>query len=91
MKSITTELAETLFIDMVDGRSNLSMNDVEEMATSSLQYASMFYSKVHDSADKDATPVTYRVKGCRACYGSGGKASKPCKTCGGTGKVQSFD
>jgi len=25
--------------------------------------------------------------GCRACHGSGGKRSAPCKVCGGAGKV----
>lgn len=25
--------------------------------------------------------------GCRACHGSGGKRSAPCKVCNGTGKV----
>lgn len=35
-------------------------------------------------AGKDAAA---RAKGCRACHGSGGKASDPCKVCGGTGKV----
>lgn len=28
-----------------------------------------------------------KLKGCRACYGSGGKHGDPCKACGGTGKV----
>jgi hypothetical protein len=90
MKSITTQLAETLFIEMINGKPNLSMNDVDEMAISSLQYASMFYSKVQDSVEK-TVPVTYRLKGCKACFGSGGKHNSPCKACGGSGKVQSRD
>lgn len=81
------KLAETLFIDMVNGGSKLSMNDVEDMAVSSLQMASMFYSKV-EFAKLDSLPMVYKLKGCRACHGSGGKKTDPCKACNGTGKVK---
>lgn len=88
MKSITTELAETLFIDMVNGNAKLSMNEVEEMAISSLQYATMFFSKVQDSIEKTDVPVTYKMKGCKKCFGSGGKLDNPCRVCRGSGKVK---
>lgn len=77
------KLAETLFIDMVNGDSKLSMNDVEEIALSAHQYASMFYSKMN----KAVSDGPIRSKGCPACYGSGGKISQPCKRCHGTGKI----
>lgn len=32
-------------------------------------------------------PATSKTKGCKACFGSGGKANSPCKACSGTGKV----
>jgi hypothetical protein len=28
-----------------------------------------------------------KTKGCKACFGSGGKVGSPCDVCGGTGKV----
>ena len=91
MKSLQTLLAETLFIDMINGNAKISINRVEEMALSAQSYASMFYSKVQEPIENPDASVTYRTKGCRACYGSGGKANKPCKVCGGSGKVQSTD
>lgn len=80
-------LAETLFVDMVNGNSKLSMNEVEEMALSAIAFSKLFTLKVsaEDMVDK---PVTYRTKGCRACYGSGGKVGDPCRACNGSGKVK---
>lgn len=87
MKSLTTDLAERLFIDMVNGQHDLSMNEIEDMTMGALQYASMFYSKVQEAAEKSDAPVVRRMRGCKACYGSGGKSASPCRQCGGTGKV----
>lgn len=28
-----------------------------------------------------------KMKGCKACFGSGGKVGMPCQICGGSGKV----
>jgi DnaJ-class molecular chaperone len=28
-----------------------------------------------------------RLKGCKQCYGSGGKTGSPCRSCDGSGKV----
>jgi DnaJ-class molecular chaperone len=81
------KLAEALFIDMVNGYSKLSMNDVEDMSVSALQMASMFYSKVV-FAKAESLPTVYRLKGCRACHGSGGKKTDPCTACNGTGKTR---
>lgn len=33
------------------------------------------------------TQSSKKTKGCKACFGSGGKPIDPCKVCGGTGKV----
>lgn len=82
-----TKLAETLFIDMVNGKSNMSMNEVEEIAISSFQYATMFYSKVNSVMEDEKSSTLSRVKGCPKCYGSGGKSNNPCKYCRGTGKI----
>ena len=35
----------------------------------------------------EPAPVSKKTKGCKACFGSGGKPIDPCKVCGGTGKV----
>lgn len=29
-----------------------------------------------------------KLRGCQACYGSGGKLDRPCRVCNGTGKVR---
>jgi len=83
----TTELAEALFMDMVNGDHALSVSEVEEMALSAFAFASTFNRKAQQYVE-EITPTTYRLKGCRACHGSGGKHSDPCKVCGGTGKIQ---
>lgn len=31
--------------------------------------------------------VSKKTKGCKACFGSGGKPIDPCKVCSGTGRV----
>lgn len=35
----------------------------------------------------EQAPERVRFKGCKACYGSGGKVGNPCAKCGGSGKV----
>lgn len=30
-----------------------------------------------------------KLKGCKQCFGSGGKAGNPCRSCDGSGKVAS--
>ena len=29
-----------------------------------------------------------KLRGCRTCFGSGGKVGRPCRECNGTGKVR---
>ncbi len=84
----TSSLAETLFVEMINGDHKLSMNEVEERALSAIAFAKLFTIKTASENIQDA-PTTYRLKGCRACFGSGGKVSDPCKACNGTGKVKS--
>ena len=35
----------------------------------------------------EQAPRSAKMKGCKACFGSGGKHGDPCKACTGTGKV----
>lgn len=81
-------LAEILFIELIDGRESLSDETVQAMAEKAQNYA-----KIFDSASKRDMQVLSNGKpapqlvGCRACYGSGGKAKSPCSVCNGAGMV----
>jgi hypothetical protein len=35
----------------------------------------------------EPAPRSTKTKGCKACFGSGGKVGSPCSVCSGTGKV----
>lgn len=53
-----------------------------DAARRAIEVADVFdeeYSKHHESQRTS--------RGCKACYGSGGKRNAPCKVCSGTGKV----
>lgn len=86
-----TTLAETLFIEMVDGNPSLSDETVKSAAAAAVRYARLF-----NQVEVDSIPEPWQLRahrsssslvGCRVCHGSGGKRSDPCAACAGTGKV----
>lgn len=61
--------------------------DPKTVASLAIMQADAFSSAYIAWGWKQAAPEVTRLRGCRACYGSGGKLKDPCKVCGGTGKV----
>lgn len=83
------DIAKERFLDLVaDGVQS------DKAAANAISDANAFasaYGKWERSSIKPASapPATVPpMRGCRACYGSGGKRSNPCKACGGSGKVR---
>lgn len=73
------DIAKDRFLDLVvDGV------PAGEAATKAIADANAFSSAYAIWEQSTAKPATV---GCRACYGSGGKRSSPCKVCRGTGKI----
>lgn len=78
------EIAKERFLDLMANQSGATLADTRLAAELAITDADEFmaaYSKHGPRAP--AAPLV----GCRACHGSGGKRSAPCKTCSGTGKV----
>lgn len=90
MDSSTLQMAEKIFLDFVDGNPSLSEANYESLACKSVEVASAFYAAVVKMAElPQSLPAALKMKGCKACFGSGGKVGQPCKVCGGAGKVLS--
>ena len=81
------ELAKQLFLDAVNGNMTHSATTVEMMAKRSMEYAAAFYRQLPQSDPADIVIFPAAMKGCPACFGSGGKVKTPCKKCGGKGRV----
>lgn len=74
--SLRDEIAKQRFLDlMADG------NSQEVSVKSAVSDADALIQALHYQQE------TGKAKGCRVCFGSGGKKDNPCKACGGTGKV----
>ena len=74
-------IAKERFLEMMaahpDGEPRLA-------AIQAIEQADAFTAAYGSLAPVQLTP---KLKGCKACYGSGGKANQPCKACMGEGKV----
>ena len=71
------EIARERYLDLI-----AEGFDADAAALAAIECADVFeaaYSKRQESRNVS--------RGCKACYGSGGKRNQPCKVCGGTGKV----
>lgn len=93
MKPLT--LAETLFVEMVDGRAGLTEDVVQVLAVKALEYAKIL--TVESVREMEALSVgraSHKLIDCPVCYGSGfnaladGKTRKRCASCSGTGRVK---
>ncbi len=81
------EVAKEIFLDAVDSRQTKTLPDVEKAAIFSVVCADYLIKALGGDSSDIVTIEPAKHKGCRACYGSGGKADAPCKKCKGTGKV----
>lgn len=84
MNQIHLEIAKERFLEIMAENPNA---DVRSAAVAAIEQADDFASAYE--ALKPAEPMqSAKLKGCRACFGSGGKAGNPCKVCHGSGKVE---
>jgi hypothetical protein len=58
-----------------------------EAARAAIEGADIFVEEYAARTPDDPASKSKKLKGCRACYGSGGKIGVPCKVCKGVGKV----
>jgi hypothetical protein len=80
------DIARERFLELMAANPN---NDARDTAIAAIEQADEFtavYGALGYKAVEPA-PVSKKLKGCRACHGSGGKQFDPCKACAGTGKV----
>lgn len=83
------DIARERFLELMAAKPGADVDTVAIVAISQADAFARMYQKyaVIAQAAQAGKDAALRVKGCRACHGSGGKAGDPCKVCGGTGKV----
>jgi DnaJ-class molecular chaperone len=81
--NLHADVARELFLEYVIQQPG----SVKEAARAAIEGANIFIEEYAARTPISATVEHARMKGCRVCFGSGGKVGKPCKACGGTGKV----
>lgn len=77
------DIARERFLEMLAQHPN---GDVNGAAVLAIEQADAFVHAYRVLMPTQGAPVA-KLKGCRVCYGSGGKHGDPCKACAGTGKV----
>lgn len=77
------DIARERFLELMAQRPNV---DAQDAAVAAIEDADTFMRAYSALTPVKPEPVA-RLKGCRACHGSGGKQLDPCKACAGTGKV----
>lgn len=80
MTTIHAEIAKELFLDLMTN----TQADPEIAAQTAIEHANTFVFFYDQRAMETVAP---KLKGCPACFGSGGKRGNPCRQCNGTGKV----
>jgi hypothetical protein len=80
------EIAKERFLDMMATDRGSAIEHIAEHAINQADAFMAEYAK-HQSAPF-ATAMERTTKGCPKCFGSGGKISRPCKNCNGSGKVE---
>lgn len=85
------EISKERFLELMANRPDADPKTVAVVAISQADDFAKFYSQYGYKPDKPESQSTIRrtpkTKGCKACFGSGGKPVDPCRVCGGSGKV----
>ena len=58
-------------------------------AVSAIEQATEFVTAYRNWTVIETPEAPRKLKGCKQCFGSGGKINAPCRSCGGSGKVAS--
>ncbi len=74
------EIARERFLELMAAYPN---GEPSQAAVTAIEQADSFVAAYR--ALRDPTPA--KLKGCKQCFGSGGKVGNPCRSCGGSGKV----
>ena len=78
------DIARERFLELMAQNPNV---EARSAAVQAIEQADEFIGAYRAiGAPEDVVPAK-KLKGCRACHGSGGKQLDPCKVCAGTGKV----
>jgi hypothetical protein len=78
------EIARERFLELMAQNPNA---EARGAAVQAIEQADEFIGAYRAIGAPDEVAAAKKLKGCRACYGSGGKPTDPCKVCHGTGKV----
>jgi len=82
--NLHADVARELFLDYVAQQPGA----IREAARAAIESADIF---IEEYAARTpvlpASEIVKKQKGCRTCFGSGGKIGQPCKVCLGTGKL----
>lgn len=82
MLTLREEVAKERFLDMCAQNKGIV---IEVIAASAVKQADALVAALGAQAASLPRPV---MKGCKSCFGSGGKTNQPCRDCKGTGKVR---
>lgn len=82
-EAVHREIAKERFLEMMAQEPN---SDPVTAAVLAIEHADTFATAYAACGPVD-TAAQKTLKGCKACFGSGGKANSPCRACAGTGKV----
>jgi hypothetical protein len=80
------DIARERFLEMMAENPSADPQTVAIVATSQADKFAAVYEQ-YGYKPVEQAPTGKKTKGCKACFGSGGKPIDPCKVCGGTGKV----
>jgi hypothetical protein len=80
-------IATERFLELMAADPQRSVSVASNIAISEADLFLTLY-RAHGQTEAGTRVGTEKMRGCRDCYGSGGKVSKPCKACQGTGKVR---
>lgn len=84
LRQVHIEIAKERFLEMMAN----SCSDAVTTAVIAIEQANEFTKAYENLGIPEVVAISEaKFKGCKCCFGSGGKANNPCKTCYGTGKV----
>ena len=81
------QIAAQIFLDAING-DNVTTEQAKQIAIGAWEAAAIFDAcEPKTKSENMIGSYDGKTKGCKACFGSGGKVNAPCKVCHGTGKV----
>ncbi|TDR82167.1 hypothetical protein [Paludibacterium purpuratum] len=88
MLPIAQEVAKEHYLDLIARLTDPSVEQLTSCAKRAVMAAEVLQDELAAMSPQYAPAKG--IKGCPACFGSGGKRNKPCQVCRGTGKVDVY-